>query len=103
MYRIGGEKSIRGFNAQSLFATKYSFFNVSYRFLASKKSFIYTITDFGQFRNLNTSKKAVSIGAGYQFLTNNSQVNLNYAIGRINNQSFDYKTSTLNINFVTYF
>ena len=103
MYRIGGEKSIRGFNAQSLFATKYSFFNVSYRFLASKKSFIYTITDFGQFRDLNTSKKAISIGAGYQFLTNNSQVNLNYALGRIDNQPFNYKTSTLNINFVTYF
>lgn len=103
MYRIGGEKSIRGFNAQSLFATKYSFFNVSYRFLASKKSFIYTITDFGQFRDLNTSKKAVSIGAGYQFLTNNSQVNLNYALGKINSQPFDYKSSTLNINFITYF
>ncbi len=103
MYRIGGEKSIRGFNAQSLFATKYAFFNVAYRFLVSKKSFIYTITDFGQFRDLNTSKKALSIGAGYQFLTNNSQVNLHYALGKINNQPFDYKNSTLNINFVTYF
>ncbi|MDG1320954.1 MAG: hypothetical protein P8P28_02875 [Polaribacter sp.] len=103
MYRIGGEKSIRGFNAQSLFATKYAFFNVAYRFLVSKKSFIYTITDFGQFKDLNSSKKALSIGAGYQFLTNNSKVNLHYALGKINNQPFDYKTSTLNINFVTYF
>ncbi len=103
MYRIGGEKSIRGFNAQSLFATKYAFFNVAYRFLVSKKSFIYTITDFGQFKDLNASKKALSIGAGYQFLTNNSQVNLHYALGKINNQPFDYKTSTLNINFITYF
>ena len=103
MYRIGGEKSIRGFNAQSLFATKYAFFNVAYRFLVSKKSFIYTITDFGQFKDLNASKKALSIGAGYQFLTNNSQVNLHYALGKINNQPFDYKTSTLNVNFITYF
>jgi len=103
MYRIGGEKSIRGFNVQSLFATKYAFFNVAYRFLISKKSFIYTITDFGQFKDLNASKKALSIGAGYQFLTNNSKVNLHYALGKINNQPFDYKTSTLNINFITYF
>jgi|TARA_B110000238_G_scaffold197975_1_gene241664 hypothetical protein len=103
IYRIGGEKSIRGFNTQSLFATEYSFFNVAYRFLASKKSLIYTITDFGKFKGLNTSKKALSIGAGYQFLTNNSQVNLSYALGRIDNQPFDYKTPTLNINFVTYF
>lgn len=103
MYRIGGEKSIRGFNAQSLFATKYSFFNVAYRFLVSKKSFIYTITDFGQFKDLKSSKKALSIGAGYQFLTNNSQINLNYALGKIDNQPFDYKTSTLNISFMTFF
>ena len=103
IYRIGGEKSIRGFNTQSLFATEYSFFNVAYRFLASKKSLVYTITDFGKFKGLNTSKKALSIGAGYQFLTNNSQVNLSYALGRIDNQPFDYKTPTLNINFVTYF
>ena len=103
MYRIGGEKSIRGFNAQSLFVTKYAFFNVAYRFLVSKKSFIYTITDFGQFKDLNASKKALSIGAGYQFLTNNSQINLHYALGKINNQPFDYKTSTLNVNFITYF
>lgn len=103
MYRIGGKKSIRGFNAQSLFATKYSFFNVAYRFLASKKSFIYTITDFGQFKDLNSSKKALSVGAGYQFLTNNSQINLNYALGKIDNQPFDYKASTLNISFITFF
>jgi hypothetical protein len=103
MYRIGGEKSIRGFNAQSLFATKYSFFNVSYRFLTSKKSFIYTITDFGQFKDLNSSKKALSMGAGYQFLTKNSQINLNYALGSIDSQPLDYKSSTLNINFVTFF
>ena len=83
--------------------TKYAFFNVAYRFLVSKKSFIYTITDFGQFKDLNASKKALSIGAGYQFLTNNSQINLHYALGKINNQPFDYKTSTLNVNFITYF
>ena len=103
MYRIGGEKSIRGFNAQSLFATTYSFFNVAYRFLVSKKSFICTITDFGEFKDLNSSKKALSVGAGYQFLTNNSQINLNYALGKIDNQPFDYKTSTLNISFITFF
>ena len=103
MYRIGGEKSIRGFNAQSLYANKYSFFNVAYRFLVSKKSFIYTITDFGQFKDLKSSKKALSIGAGYQFLTNNSQINLNYALGKIDNHPLDYKRSTLNISFMTFF
>jgi hypothetical protein len=103
LYRIGGAKSLRGFNEQSLFASKFSFLNIEYRFLTSTKSFIYTITDFGQFAALNSVKKAFSIGVGYQFITNNSQINLNYALGKTDTQTIDYKSSKLNISFVTFF
>jgi hypothetical protein len=103
LYRIGGAKSIRGFNQQSLFASKFSYFNLEYHFLTSTKSFIYTITDFGKFKDLDNSKNAYGIGLGYKFRTNSSLISFNYALGKINNQSFDYKNSKLIVSFITFF
>ena len=103
LYRIGGAKSIRGFTEQSLFAAKFSYFNVEYRFLTSTKSFVYTITDYGEFKNQTQSNKIYSIGAGYQFITNNSHINISYALGKMNQQPFDSKDSKINISLITFF
>jgi hypothetical protein len=103
LYRIGGAKSIRGFNEQSLFASKFSYFNIEYRFLTSTKSFVYTITDYGEFKNQTHSNKVYSIGGGYQFITNNSLINISYSLGKMNQQPIDSKNSKINISLITFF
>ena len=55
LYRIGGANSIRGFNEQSIFTNNYTYFNFEYRFLTSKKSYFYSITDLGKI-NFNQKK-----------------------------------------------
>ena len=103
LYRIGGANSVRGFNEQSLFTSKFSYFNLEYRFLTSKKSFAYTISDYGEFKDLNRSNKIYSIGAGYKFITNNSQIDINYALGKINNDRLDYKNPKIIISLISFF
>ena len=103
LYRIGGVKSIRGFNEQSIFASKYSFFTFEYHFLTSPTSFAYMLTDFGKFQDLNSTKKIYGIGSGYQFKANNTLVNLSYTVGKINSQKLDVKQSKISLNLTTFF
>ena len=103
LYRIGGVKSIRGFNEQSLFASKYSFFTLEYHFLTTPTSFVYMLTDFGKFKNLIATNTIYGIGTGYQFIVRNLRVNISYSTGKINDQSFDVKASKIILNLSTFF
>lgn len=88
LFRIGGVNSIRGYNNQSIFTSSYTYFNIEYRYLTSKKSYLYSITDIGKTKE--EKNKLFSFGIGYLFKTNNSQININTSIQK--------KQSTLNLN-----
>lgn len=103
LFRIGGANSIRGFNEQSIFTENYTFFNIEYRFLTSSTSYLYTITDFGQFSSLNERNNIIGFGLGFLFNTGNSQINLNTTLGKINSNPIDFKDVKLIINWKTYF
>lgn len=104
LYRIGGANSIRGFNEQSIFTTQYSFINLEYRYLTSQNSYLYSITDFGRIKTLNSvNKNLYGLGLGYLFKIKNSQVNIGYVIGKSPNQTFDLKQSKLLITLLSYF
>lgn len=105
LFRIGGANSIRGFNEQSIFTNKFTYFNLEYRFLTSSKSLFYTITDIGFYQNKinNFNDKIIGLGLGYKFLTRNSLVNISFSIGKTNNSKFDFRKTTLNLNLLTFF
>ncbi len=104
LYRIGGANSIRGFNEQSLFTSQFSYFNLEYRYLTSQNSYLYSITDFGKIKTLNTvSENLYGLGFGYLFRVNNSQINLGYVLGKSSSSSFDVNNSKLLIQFVSFF
>ncbi len=103
LFRIGGANSIRGFNEQSIFTNSYTYFNIEYRLLTSRKSFFYTITDIGRVKTIKDSKNLLGIGLGYLFTTNKSQINISSVIGKSANQSFNFKDSKLIISWKNYF
>ena len=103
LFRIGGSKSIRGFNEQSIFVDQYIMFNLEYRFLTSKKSYLYTITDFAKTATLGNTKNLTSLGLGFQFINKNSLINISSSIGRNESEKFDFKNVKLIINWKTYF
>jgi len=103
LFRIGGANSIRGFNEQSIFTESYTFFNIEYRILTNPTSYLYTITDFGQFSSFNQQKNVLGLGIGYLFNTGNSQINLNASVGKNDSNTIDFKGVKLIINWKSYF
>ncbi|PQJ74975.1 ShlB/FhaC/HecB family hemolysin secretion/activation protein [Polaribacter gangjinensis] len=103
LFRIGGANSIRGFNEQSIFSERYTFFNIEYRILTNPTSYLYTITDFGQFSSINQQKNVLGLGIGYLFNTGNSQINLNASVGKNDSNTIDFKEVKLIINWKNYF
>ena len=103
LFRIGGANSIRGFNEQSIFTESFTFFNIEYRILTNSSSYLYTITDFGQFSIQNKQKSAVSFGIGYFFNTKNSQININGAVGKNSSNTIDFKQVKLTVNWKSFF
>ena len=105
LFRIGGANSIRGFNEQSIFTSKYSYFNIEYRYLTATDSYLYSITDFGTFKeSLNKMNSfLVGLGIGYSFRKSNNLFRISYVTGKTEGRSFDLKTSKIIINWSTYF
>ncbi|MEO9571344.1 MAG: hypothetical protein ABJG40_09125, partial [Polaribacter sp.] len=103
LYRIGGATTIRGYNEQSLFTDKYSYFNIEYRYLTSLKSYFYTITDIANINIDSINKNLLGLGFGYHFTSNNSQINLSTVISKNNKQKLNTKNTKLLISWRNYF
>ena len=107
MNRLGGLKSIRGFDDQSLLASSYVIGTAEYRFLLEQNSYVYLFSDFGYFENKNTEfttyNAPVSFGAGISFQTKAGIFTINYALGRLENTQFLIRSAKIHFGFVNYF
>ena len=103
LFRIGGTNSIRGFDEQSIFTSKYSVTNIEYHYIINQTTHLYSITDFAIALDnfTNSTTKLYGIGLGYYFNTKSSIINLSYAIGKNNELPFGFKNSKVHIK-VTY-
>lgn len=103
LFRIGGNKSIRGFNEQSIFVKNYLLQNIEFRYQTSKSSYLYTITDLALITTTVSKEKLYSFGLGYLFNTNNSQVNISTAVGTNTKNIIDFKNTQFFVNWVNFF
>jgi hemolysin activation/secretion protein len=99
LFQIGGVNSIRGFDDQSILTSNYNVTNVTYRFYTNASNYLYSISDFGFIENKlnNTSNSLVGFGVGYNFKSNNSIVNISYAIGKTEYQAFKINNGKIHI------
>lgn len=99
LYRIGGINTIRGFDEQSIFTSKYSISSVEYYYTLNKNNALYTITDIAflkdDFNNVN--QKLYSIGFGLSFKTEKSIINISYALGKTGRIPFDFRDSKFHL------
>ena len=103
LFRIGGNKSIRGFNEQSIFVKNYLIQNIEFRYQTSKGSYIYTITDLALITTTNSKEKLYSFGLGYLFNSNSSQINISTAVGTNTKNPLDFKNTQFFVNWVNFF
>ncbi|MDZ4823495.1 MAG: ShlB/FhaC/HecB family hemolysin secretion/activation protein [Flavobacteriales bacterium] len=89
MYRIGGLRTLRGMDEESINASSWSVLTAEYRLLPEENSTLYLFADYGWYEYKGVDRFAtdtpLGIGAGVNFETGTGIFTLNYALG----QQFD--------------
>jgi hypothetical protein len=106
-YRIGGLKSIRGINEESVFANSFAIGTIEYRYLFSKYSNIFGFTDIAWYENNLKDKfimdKPYSFGAGINIETKAGIFSLAYAIAKQFNNSIDFNSGKIHFGLTGVF
>lgn len=107
LFRIGGLKSIRGFNEQSIYANSYIIPGIEYRFIYNENGYIALFSDMAYYTSdystIQSNNKVYSIGAGIQLDTKAGLFNLSYALGSNFGQSPDFRTGKIHAGLISIF
>jgi len=111
LYRIGGFKSIRGVDEQSIYASSFGIGTIEYRFLFEQNSAFLLFADGGWYQNASYNLSPTtprqdtpySVGAGVMFQTKAGVFQLNYAIAHQFNNEFSLRTGKINFGIVNTF
>lgn len=106
-FRIGGLKTLRGFDEESIFATLFGIGTIEYRFLLDQNSFIFAFFDGAYYENTATNKRIADrpfgFGLGISFFTKIGIFSLNYALGRQFDNPIDFRAGKIHFGVVSYF
>lgn len=107
LFRIGGLKTLRGFDEQSIFASQYGILNIEWRYLVQQNS------NFVLFWNgawySNESRKPIitdnpwGAGAGLNIETGSGIFSLYYATGKQFNNPLEFRSAKIHFGFINYF
>ncbi len=107
LYRIGGLRSLRGFDEESIYASSYIIPTIEYRFLFEKNSNIFLFAEGAWYENKSSTTfitdRPMSFGAGINFETKAGIFNLSYGIGKQFNNSFDLRTGKIHAGLTALF
>lgn len=107
LYQIGGIKTLRGFDEESIFASSYAIGTMEYRYLLDTRSNIFGFIDVALVQKSIMEKKETShflgTGLGLNVMTRTGLFTLAYALGKAEQQAFGVKTSKIHIGFSTMF
>ena len=108
LFQIGGFKLLRGFDEESIYATRYGVFTAEYRNLVGLNSYLFAFTDVGwvknKFQNVNTNNTFISGGMGLLFETKFGLLNMSFAVGKRDDVNFDLRrASKIHFGYINYF
>jgi outer membrane protein assembly factor BamA len=106
LYRIGGLKSIRGFNEKNFFSKNFGYLNVEQRLFFDKNSYLLAFADLGIIENPYNSPRIdhpFSIGTGINLDTDGGLFSFVLAIGRSNTQPLSFSYSRVHFGYLARF
>jgi translocation and assembly module TamA len=107
LYRIGGLKTLRGFNENNFFASKYSVATLEYRLYTDETSYLLLFYDQGYVYNqldlLNKEDFPLGFGAGLSFSTPAGIFNFVYSLGASSSQKMSFNLSKIHFGLVSRF
>ncbi|MFN8284816.1 MAG: hypothetical protein U0U67_16450 [Chitinophagales bacterium] len=107
LLRIGGNKLLRGFDEQSIFASTYNVATVEYRYMIQRNSYFFVFFDAAyvhrKFNNTIFQDVPFGFGAGLTFATKIGIFGLTYALGQQKDKKIDFRSSKLHFGYVATF
>lgn len=108
LFQIGGYRLLRGFDEESIYATKYAVATLEYRYLIGLNSFLFFFSDIGftknKYQRININNQFLGSGLGIMFETKAGLLNLSYAVGKRNDLKFNLRESSkLHFGYINYF
>ncbi|MFN0013616.1 MAG: BamA/TamA family outer membrane protein [Saprospiraceae bacterium] len=107
-YRLGGNKLLRGFDEESLFATRFAVTTAEFRLLLSQNAYLAAFADYGYLEN-NTDRnrfflRPMGIGAGLNVETQAGIFGVSMAVGRRDSgESVDWRSPKFHLGYVNLF
>lgn len=103
--RIGGAKTIRGFNENQFHTNAYAWLQTEYRYLLSPSLYVHSIMDFGYYQDktIDLEAKLWSVGLGAGLQTPMGVLSLMYANGTQDEQPFKFSNSLFHFTLRTSF
>jgi outer membrane protein assembly factor BamA len=107
-YRLGGNKLLRGFDEESLFATRFGVATVEYRLLIGLNAFLAAFADYAYLENVTTQARSflrpLGMGAGMNFETKAGIFGISLAVGRRDvGQGVDLRATKFHLGYVSLF
>jgi len=106
LYRIGGLKSIRGFNEKNFYAKNVGYINLEQRLFFDQNSFLMVFADFGVIENPYNSPKIdrpFSFGTGINLDTDGGLFSFVLAIGKSIAQPLSFTYSRIHFGYLARF
>lgn len=107
VFRIGGLKTFRGFDEQSILANNYSIQTIEFRYFLEQRSYLSLFYDQGIIKQNIKSNDFIDypfgMGAGITFQTKLGLVSLSCAMGKQRNNPLDLQKGKIHFGIVSYF
>jgi hemolysin activation/secretion protein len=107
LFQIGGIKTLRGFDEESIFASEYIIATAEYRYLIGQSSYLFAFLDAAhagkKSYQSNFSDNFLGSGLGLSFETKSGIFNLAYAVGKKPDSALNFKESKIHFGFVSLF
>lgn len=107
LYRIGGIRTLKGFDEQSIFASSYLIINTELRYLLQQNSNFMLFWNGAWYRNVARipvlTDKPFGFGAGLNFETGAGIFSIYYAVGSQFNSQIEFNQAKIHFGFVNYF
>lgn len=107
LFRIGGLRTLRGFDEESIFASMYGIATLEYRFLLDKGSHLFAFFDQAYYETRTVNRSVVDrpfgFGLGISFETKIGTFSLTYALGKQFSNPIDFRTGKIHVGVATFF
>lgn len=105
-YRIGGFRTLRGFDEEAIFSDRYGIGTIELRYLSGEQSYLYFFSDMAMAQNsvIHQKNTFISAGIGIMLETKVGLLNVSYAAGKRNDVPFSLReASKLHLGYINYF